>query len=260
MRIGIERLTGRDQAREAYPCVEGPTLWAEGLPLSQQWFAANLGEHIEGFHLKDLEEGRVIGHIYWAPSERALVPYEIEDRVAFLYCEWVQTPYRGRGLMRRLFGEFIEALKQEGYKGVLVDGTEIEDYMHYSHFAKRGFRVIQDFGQFKLMYLPLAQEEVAVRRLEPKVPVEERAPVEVLIIGSRFCPVGSVAVLLVRKVAEAEEFRGKVLIEEVPATREAIARYGVADGIFINGKMKFLGPVGEEGVRRAIQEELGRTD
>jgi len=250
----IKRLVERVQAREAYPCMtENLTPWAEGVPLSQQWFAANLGKHLEGFHLE--EDGKVIGHIYWAPSERALVPYNIEDHVAFLYCEWVQRDYRGRGLMRQLFGRFIEELQDEGYKGVLVDGTEFEDYMHHSHFTKRGFRVLQDFGQFKLMYLPLAQEEVAVEKLEPQIPVEGRAPVEVLIIGSRFCPVGSAAMLLVRKVAE--EFGNQVLIKEIPASREAVARYGTADGIFINGKEKFMGPVNEEQVRRAIEEELG---
>lgn len=248
----IRRLTERAQAREAYPCLEGLTPWAEGVPLSQQWFAANLGEYVEGFHLRD--EGKTIGHIYWGPSERALVPYNIEDHTAFLYCEWVQRSYRGRGLMRQLLGRFIAQLQNEGYKGVLVDGTEFPDYMHYSHFTKRGFRVIQDFGQFKLLYLPLAQEEVEVEKLEPQIPVEGRAPVEVLIIGSRWCPVGSAAVLLVRKVAE--EFGNRVLIEEVPASREAVARYGTADGIFINGKEKLMAPASEEQVRRAIAEEL----
>ena len=58
----------------------------------------------------------MIGHIYWAPSERALVPYKIEPGVAWLYCEWIQRPYQERGYMRKLFSVFIEHLKGEGYK------------------------------------------------------------------------------------------------------------------------------------------------
>jgi len=42
--------------------------------------------------------------------------------------------------MRALFSAFVEHLKGEGYKGVLVGATDYEGYMHHSHFAKRGFR------------------------------------------------------------------------------------------------------------------------
>jgi hypothetical protein len=82
-------LIGREDAARAYPCAtESPRpFWADGLPLSCAWLADNLEKHVEGFHLE--EDGRVIGHIYWAPSEQALVPYHVEEGVVWLYCEWV---------------------------------------------------------------------------------------------------------------------------------------------------------------------------
>ena len=225
---------------------------ADGLELSREWFAENLGRHVEGFHVG--EDGEVIGHIYWAPSERALVPYRTEPGVAWIYCEWIQRPHQGRGYMRALFSAFIEHLKGEGYKGVLVGATDYEGYMHYSHFANRGFRVIREEGGGKLLYLLLSQAEVEVEPLAENIPVEGRAPVEVLMIGSLFCPVAAATVLYLRKVAA--EFGDRVSMVELPAGPEALARYGVADGIFINGKPAFFGPVTEDQVRATIMKEL----
>lgn len=251
----IFRLSVPEEAVRAYPCAtESPRpFWADGLELSRNWFAENLGKYVEGFHIE--EAGKVIGHIYWAPSERALVPYRTEPEVAWLYCEWVQQAYRGRGYLRTLFSAFLEHLRAEGYKGVLVGATDYEGYMHHTHFAKRGFQAITEIQG--LMYLPLKQASVRVEPLNSTVGREGAAPVEVLVIGSLFCPVGASAVLSLRKVAA--EFGERVALKEVPAGREALARYGVADGIFINGELKFFGPVTEARVRAVIKEELEKT-
>lgn len=242
------------EAAGAYPCAtESPRpFWADGLRLSRDRFAENLGKHVEGFHVE--EDGAVVGHIHWAPSERAVVPYRTEPGVAWIYCEWIQRPYQGKGYMRALFSAFVEHLRKGGYKGVLVGATDYEGYMHHSHFSKRGFQVIREGDGGKLMYLPLGQESVEVEPLVPRVPVEGRAPVEVLIVGSRFCPVGAATVLYLGKVGA--ELGDQVSITEVPAGPEALARYGVADGIYLNGKPVFFGPVTEDQVRAAIETAL----
>lgn len=252
----IVRLCASEEAAKAYPCTtESPRpFWAEGLELSRKWFAENLGNYVEGFHLE--EGGKVIGHIYWAPSERALVPYKTEPGVAWLYCEWIQHSYRGRGYMRALFSAFLEQLKGEGYKGVLVGTTNYEGYMHHSHFTKRGFQPVQGRNE-GLLFLPLGQASVWVESVEAKVTREGIAPVEVLVIGSFFCPVGAATVLYLRRVAS--EFGDLVALREVPAGSEALARYGVAEGIFINGKPRFFGPVSEAQVRNVLEDELRKA-
>jgi len=246
------------EAGEAYPCAaESPRpFWADGLELSRGWFAENLGRNVEGFHVE--EGGRVIGHIYWAPSERALVPYRTEPGVAWIYCEWIQQPYQGKSYMRALFSAFVEHLRKEGYKGILVGATDYESYMHYSHFAKRGFNVIREGEGGKLMYLPLGQESVEVEPLTPRIPVGGKDPVEILIVGSRFCPVGAATVLYLREAAA--EFGDRVSIVEVPAGPEALARYGVADGIYLNGNPIFFGPVTKDQVRATIHRALLESD
>jgi hypothetical protein len=251
----VYRVSNPEEAQKAYPCAtEAPIpTWADGLSLARAWFAKNLGERIEGFHLED-DLGEVIGHIYWAPSERALVPYRLEGGAAYIHCEWVQRQHVGKGYMHRLFGAFVGFLCEQNYKGILVDGTEIEGYMHLRHFARRGFRTLRESNGGRLMYLPLRQEVVKAEPITPRIAKEGTAPVEVLIIGSHACPVGTSTVLSLRKVAG--ELSGQVVMKEVPAGAEALACYGVADGIFINTRPKFFGPVTEEQVRRAIQAEI----
>jgi len=247
----VYRVAGPHEVEQTYPCAtEGGHFWAEGLPLSRAWFAENLGRHVEGLHAVD-EAGRVVGHIYWAPSERALVPYRLEEGAAFLYCEWVQRSFRGRGCMRLLFESFVEGLRATGCKGILVDGTAIEGYMHRRHFEKRGFRPL---GEGLPMYLPLSQEKVRVEPLTPRIPTERTAPLDVLIIGSRFCPVGAATVLYLRRAAQ--EYPGQMVLREVPAGRESLEAYGVADGIFLNGRTCFFAPTPEAQVRETIRREI----
>jgi hypothetical protein len=253
--MNVYRLSTKQEAQQAYPCaMTSPSpFWYDGLPLSRAWFAANLGRHVEGLHLQDDAE-QVIGHLYWAPSGQVLMPYRLEYRVAYIYCEWIQRQCRGQGGMRLLFETLVDLLWTGRYKGLLVHGTESEDHMHYHHFAKRGFQVIREVDDGKLMYLPLSQWTVWVEPLSPRVAREGAAPVEVLVIGSLSCPVGASAVLAVRKVAA--ELGGRMTVKEIPAGADALARYRVANGIFVNGKARFSGPVTERQVRRVIQKEM----
>ncbi len=248
------QVTCSSESDYAYPCtVEDPKrFWANGLELSRVWMHDNLGENIEAFHLSD-DQGRVIGHIYWAPSGRALAPYDIEDEVAYVYCEWVQTSHRGEGGMRMLFEEFADYLHRRGMKGILVNTTSIEEYMHERHFLKRGFKILRETENGKLLYYPINKESIWVEPLQPNVKREGTAPVDVLVIGSHFCPVAASALLSLRKVAA--EQKDTVKLREVPADRGTINRYGVADGIYLNGKPAFNGPVNEETVRETLRRE-----
>ena len=237
-----------------YPCsADYPErFWSNGLPLSREWFRDNLGKQVEAFHLVN-DQGNVIGHIYWAASNCALAPYEIEDGVAYVYCEWIQIAHRGDGGMRMLFEEFADYLHRQDYKGILVTATTIDEFMHERHFLKRGFKVLRETENGKLLYYPINQETIHVEPLESHVAREGTAPVEVLVLGSHFCPIAASAVLSLRKVAR--EQGDAVSLREVVADRHSIEQYGVAEGIYINGKPAFFGPVDEETVRKTIRKE-----
>ncbi len=251
----VRRIQSAAEAQSAYPCAtESPRpFWAAGLSLSRQWFADQLGRAVEGFHLLD-NAGAVIGHLYWAPGQQSLAPYRFQGKVAYEYCEWVQREFQGQGGMRMLFDAFLEHLHSEGYQALLVDGTQIEGYMHADHFRKRGFRPMGEADEAGLLVLPLTSDAIHVEPLETRLP-PPRAPVDILVIGSLFCPVGAYTVRALRKLAQ--QLPPRVRLQEIPASREAIEQYGVADGIFINGQPRFFGPVTESQIRQTLEKELG---
>jgi len=224
--------------------------WAEALPESREWFQTNIGRHVEGYHL--LDDARVVGHIYYETSERALLPYEIEPRVACIYCTEMLRDYMQKGYGRKMFDYAKNDLKKQGFKGILVDATDVKEFMHYEHFLKQGFKVIKEHGPFKLMYFPLSKESINVKPLELNYK-PSRDKVEVTLFNNFFCPVGAYMYHLIKKVAQS--FGDKVKIVEIEATLETARRYGTTDTL-INGKIKIFGPASEEDVKKAIQEEI----
>lgn len=73
--------------RATYCCISAQSPYAEGLSESKEWFEANMNEHVEGYHLLDGE--KVVGHMYFAMSGKALLPYDIELGVACIYCTYL---------------------------------------------------------------------------------------------------------------------------------------------------------------------------
>ncbi len=252
----VYRVTTAAQVAHSYPCtIAGVHFWSDGLPLSRAWFIRNLGRHIEGLHAVD-DEGTVVGHLYWSPSAQALVPYRLEEGAAWIYCEWVREEHRGRGYSRLLFDSLVDYLRAEECKGILVEGTGIDGFMHSSHFQKRGFNFLREGTVGQIMYLPLQQETVQVEPLPEQIPTTHTAPVEVLVVGSYFCPLAASTVLALRRIAQ--EMSGQVVLKEFPSGPEALERYGVADGIFVNGRPCFFEPTTEQGIREEIREEVER--
>jgi hypothetical protein len=248
----VKRVT-LDDLESSYCCItEVPpgASWSQGLPESRKWFENNLGKHVEGYHL--LDGNKVVGHIYWETSEKALVPYRIEPKVACIYCTEMLHDYVRKGHGKEMFDYMKDDLKRQGYKGIIVDATNFKEFMHYEHFTKQGFKVIKDHDPFKLMYFPLLKQTVETEPLEPNYkPSRDR--VEVTLFNNFFCPVGAYMYQLFKKVAQG--FGDKVKIVEIEATPETMQRYGTTDPL-INGKIKIFGPASEENVRKAIQEEI----
>jgi GNAT superfamily N-acetyltransferase len=92
-----------ENVENAYAYLHNPSpqsaFWQNFLPTSRLWLKQNLGRYVEGYHLMDDE--KVVGHIYYAPSEKALIEYEIEPNVAFIYCVYLWKEHRHKGLGRK---------------------------------------------------------------------------------------------------------------------------------------------------------------
>jgi len=248
----VKKVTLKDVGA-SYCCMsETPSgvSWAEHLPESRKWFKENLGKHVEGYHIQD--NGKVVGHIYYASSENALVPFETEPKVAFIYCTEMLRDYMRKGYGKMMFDYAKNDLKKRGFKGILVDATDFQEYMHYSHFLKQGFKVIKEHKPFKLMYFPLSKEKVEAMPIDLNYkPSKDK--VEVTLFRNFFCPVSAYMYYLIKKVAKG--FGDKVKIVEIEPTLETVKKCGTTDPL-INGKLKLLGPASEQDVRKAIQEEI----
>jgi GNAT superfamily N-acetyltransferase len=242
------------QAEEACCCMaEVPTPWPEAVAASRSWLGERMGTLVHGLHLRDAA-GKVIGHLYYAFSRQALVPYEIEEGVAVVHCEWIQRQHQGKGYGRLLSEALNRRLEAEGCKGILVLATEDEQHMHYRHYAQRAFRTLRQDGAVRLMYYPLSQDHVAVEPLKGRIPVGRRYPVEVLAFTGGLCPYEATTPLLAVQVAG--EFGQRVAVKEIPASREALYEYGTAAGVWINGRRLPGGGLPEEAIRLAILEAL----
>jgi len=248
----VKRVTLADLS-STYCCMkETPpgVTWADYVPRSREWFGASLGKYVDGYHL--LDDDRVVGFVYWATSENAMVPYETEEKVACIYCTEVLRDYLHKGHGRLMFDFMKSDLKKQGFKGILVDASDFKEWMHYELFLKQGFRVVREHAPFKLMYFPLAKEAVNVRLIDLSYkPSKDR--VEVTLFSNFACPVGPSMYDLVKKVAQS--FGDKVRLVEIPGTFDSIRKYGTSDPL-INGKLKLFGPASEETARKAIQEEI----
>jgi hypothetical protein len=252
--VQVKRLSQDEDAQQAYCCMtEGPTPWPQALCQCREWISKHLGVHVDGFHLQ-LESGEIIGHLYFAPSERALFSYQVEPGVGVLYCEWVQQRYQKKGLGRLLFETFVNHQKSQEAKGILVETTDIAGQMHFSHYQSRGFKVIAESGHNKLMYLPLSAPIIEFQPHQVKVSSHRRFPVEIHLFRGFLCPYEVSTHLLVREVAQ--EFGERVVLKEIWLTPETLATYGVASGVLINGRRKLAGGETERAVRQAIMEEL----
>jgi hypothetical protein len=252
--IVVKRLESKQDAEQAFCCMsEVPTPWPEALRVCRTWVSQNLGRYVEGYHVQ-AADGTVIGQLYYALSEQALVPYQVESGAAVIYCEWVQRGRQKQAFGRQLFSAFEVEMRKQGCKGILVECTDSEEKMHYRHYLARGFAIVHETGQRKLLYYALHQPQIEVRALERSIQPVKGVPVEILVVSGYLCPFEMSTQVILEDVAR--EFGDRVVLRQEPLTPETLRRFGVADGIFINGRQKLTGAATEEAIRAAIIEEL----
>jgi predicted GNAT family acetyltransferase len=244
-----------EDASLAYPCVAGKTVpWSNALQPSRDWFARNLGGSVEGLHVLG-DDGVPAGHLYWCGSEHALLPYHLEPGTATVLCEWVDHRHRGRGMAQDMHAGLIDTLEARGCKGIFVEATDEVEYMHRRHFEKRGFRPVLEWARGCLMYLPLSQAQAWAQAIPLSLPRFSDARVEVVVVGSLFCPVSASTLLTLRDVTAS--FGGKVRLFEFPASRQAVDSWGVGHGIFVNGTERFIGPMSRAAVLKTLEDAAG---
>jgi len=252
--VRIVRLVDPSQIENTLSCMgAAPSPWPDAEAASRSWMRQNLGTLVNGLHLAD-EDGSVVGHLYYAWSEHALLPYRIEERVVVVLCEWVQPTSQGLGYAHELMSALTEQLQKEECKGIIVAATEDEQCMHYRHYERRGFRKLDAGGVLCLMYRPLLQQTIAVQPLRQSMVPTQRHPVEILVCGGGLCVFDTVTALATLEVAR--EFGERVILREIDPSRDDWRALGIASGTYINGS-RLPGGLSERAVRSAILRALG---
>jgi hypothetical protein len=247
--LQVKKVTSSDLA-SVYCCINSQSPFVAGLQESKGWFKDNFGRHVEGYHL--LDGSKVVGHIYYASSDQALVPYEMESGAACIYCTYLIRDYLNKGFGRMMFDHMKRDLRLQSVKGIMVPATEFREWMHYELFLKQGFQVRREHYPYKAMYFPLTKKDMKIEPLTVDYsPSIEK--VEVTLFKSFFCPVGSFMYDRIKKVAQS--FGDRVKIVEIDGTLANMRKYGSTEP-FINGKIKLYGPASEEDIMNAIEEEI----
>lgn len=246
----LVRKVDLESVKSAYCCISEHSSFSEGLPESRQWFKTNLEEHVEGYHL--LDKDKVVGHIYYAPSEKALLYYKMEPGVACVYCTWLNAAYLRKGYGRMMFDRMKDDLRSLSMKGIMVPATDFKEWMHYELFLKQGFQTIKEHPPYRAMYFPLTQGDIDIEEL-PINCTPSKTKVEITLFKTLFCPVSPVMYRRIKKVAQS--FGDRVKISEFNGTLQNLRKYGTLEPL-INGKIKLYGPASEEDVMKAIEEEI----
>lgn len=236
--------------KSTYCCIPTESTFIGGLQEAREWFEDNLGKHIEGYHL--LDGDKTVGHIYYALSEKALHPYEIEPKVAYIYCTYLLRSYLHKGLGRMMFDQMKSDLKRQSVKGIIIPATEFKEWMHYDLFIKQGFQIVKEHSPYKIMYFPLTKKDLIIKLLDLNY-TPSKDIVEVTLFKSSFCPVSPFMYKRIKRVAQS--FGDKVKLVEMDATFETVKEYGTLEPL-INGKIKLYGPASEEDIMKAIEEEI----
>lgn len=192
------------------------------------------------------------GLVEYAPASHAAAPVKGED-VWVIHCVWVIPPYAGRGIGAELVAEVLRDLRRDPgprlCSGLAVVAYEGErwwgffDYMPSRFFRELGFAPVDRDGNRVLLYFPLDRDRPPPYLIPPRTRLEDagRAPDarpakrSVKLVYHSRCP----AATLVRDSLAAHfARRGDVGFEAVDSRdREVLLRYGVADGVYVDGRL-----------------------
>lgn len=191
------------------------------------------------------DAGVVGGMIQYLPIEASFI--EGKD-LYFILCIWVHGHQEGRGNMQgRGMGEALLAAaekdaKSRGAKGMAAWGLGLPFWMKASWFKKHGYQKIDRDFISVLVWKPFVHDACAPRWIKQKKPIPVvPGKVTVTAFKNGWCPAQNIT--FERAKRAVTEFGDKVVFHEIDTTEPQIfEEWGIADGIFIDGKLANWGP------------------
>jgi len=218
----------------------------ESGPKRRQWLDRCQQHHGLRAKLAVDDNGIEGGMIQYGPIERSHVD---GAGLYFIYCIHVHGYKQGRGnFQKHGMGKALLAAAEEdaralGAKGMAAWGVWLPFWMKASWFKKHGYRRADRQGIAVLLWKSFADDAQPPCWFPRKKQVPEPVPGKVNITA--FTRGWCLAQNLVyeRTKRAAAEFGDKVVFREIDtSSREAVAEWGVADAVLVDGKNVQKGP------------------
>lgn len=208
------------------------------------------------------DRGEVGGMIQYVPVEQSFAE---GSELYFINCIWVHGYKEGRGnFQKRGMGKNLLQTAEEdaralGTKGIAAWGVSMPFWMKASWFRKQGYRKVDKQGMQVLLWKPFSEEASPPRWVrQQKRPGTTPGRVTVTGFINGWCPAQSM--VFERAKRAAAEFGEKVVFQEINTfDRGTFLEWGIADGLFIDGKEVRTGPPPSyEKIRKAIAKRVRR--
>lgn len=186
------------------------------------------------------------GMIQYGPIEHSHVN---GSSLFFIYCIHVHGYKEGRGnFQKRGMGKALLAAAEEdarqlGANGMAAWGVWIPFWMKASWFKKHGYRKADRQGVASLLWKPFNRHAQPPRWFAKtnKLPEPIQGKVNVTAFSSHWCLAQNL--IYERAKRASAEFGDKVVFREIDtSTRDAVAEWGIADAVLVDGKNVQKGP------------------
>ncbi|MFN8597405.1 MAG: GNAT family N-acetyltransferase [Anaerolineae bacterium] len=199
------------------------------------------------------EETMPVGQLEYIPIEHAPKPVKGEQ-LTFIDCLFVEPKQR----WHHVGSELIKACEQKVQSqsnGLAVIAYPDSLFMPAGFFIEHGFVVCAEQNNAWLMFK--AWREVAMPQFMPRrytpIPLFGKTTVDIFWNGQ--CPFWVRAHDCLLHLAKP--YGERVVVNDINTDdRQAIEKYGIATGIYINGECAFLYPPSEIELRRALTAAL----
>jgi len=215
----------------------------EGGNHKEAWFQCMKDK---GLRVKLAVDGdKACGMIHYVPIEHSFA--EGKDAY-FVYCIWVHGykkgvgNYQKRGVGKALLRAAEDDAKSLGAKGLAAWGISMPFFMRASWFKKQGYKKVDKTEMQILLWKPFAEDAVAPKWIrEKKRPQKKGGKVAVSAFLNGWCP--AMNMTFERAKRASQEFGDQVEFQAIRTIdRPIFLDWGIADGLFIDGKQMRTGP------------------
>ncbi|MGB8952849.1 MAG: GNAT family N-acetyltransferase [Candidatus Aminicenantales bacterium] len=190
--------------------------------------------------------GKVCGMIQYVPIE---ISFAEGKDLYFVHCIWVHGykkkgvgNQQKKGMGKALLRAAEEDVRARGAKGMVAWGVALPFYMRASWFKKQGYSRVDKNRVAILLWKPFTDEAVPPKWIrEKKKPGRTEGKAAVTAFVNGWCPAMNMVFERARRAAS--EFGDRVEFQAIDTfDRGTFLEWGIADGLFINGKQVRTGP------------------